>query len=173
MSGTPKSDHFHLDLILDQGWHWDSAACPAAWGKVACQPPNTGIDRLGVGSFGPRPGQMSSTALLLALIGSACIPISPTSAAVTAAFGKPVMVGRSNDTKFWFSRLGVTGHGTVVAPAQRGGDGKGLPCHSRDGCSGKLMATFGWGAQLERCRPDGAIKHQHGRGGVHQPRPSD
>jgi hypothetical protein len=74
---------------------------------------------------------------------------------VTAAFGKPVMVGNSNSTKFWFSRLGVTGHGTVVAPAQRGGDGKGLPCHSPDGCSGKLMMTLDGGHSWQAAGPTG------------------
>lgn len=96
---------------------------------------------------------MSFTAALL-LLASLCPPA--TCAAVTAAFGKPVMVGSSSNTKFWFSRLGVTGHhGTVVAPAQRDGDGGGLPCRSPDGCSGKLMATLDGGHSWQAAGPTG------------------
>lgn len=59
------------------------------------------------------------------------------------------MVGSSSNTKYWFSRLGVTGH------YGRDGDGGGLPCRSPDGCSGKLMATLDGGRSWQTAGPTG------------------
>ena len=78
------------------------------------------------------------------------------SASIHAAFEPPVQIGSSNLTKFWFSRLGATGHhDTLVAPAQRGGDGSALPCRAHDGCSGKLFTTVDGGSSWNPAGPTG------------------
>jgi hypothetical protein len=77
------------------------------------------------------------------------------SAAIRAVFEPPVQIGSSNLTKFWFSRLGATGTGTIVAPAQRGGDGSALPCRAHDGCSGKLFTTVDGGTSWVPAGPTG------------------
>ena len=90
--------------------------------------------------------------LALALLASCCGTPAQT---IRATFSPPTLLGSSNDTKFWFSRLGSTGHGTLVAPAQRGGDGGGLPCRSADGCSGKLFTTVDGGDSWAPAGPTG------------------
>lgn len=77
---------------------------------------------------------------------------------LTVKFAAPVLVGSSNVTKFWFSRLAPTGHGgTLVLPAQRGGDGGGLPCPkaSSNGCSGQLYTSMDEGAHWALAGPTG------------------